>query len=767
MTGHLIVTDEDATRVITLRRPEKKNAITQDMYRAMSDAIDTAQNNPAIRCIIITGGSGVFTAGNDLEDFLHDGTSNTDTPRASNATKFLYSLAHNVKPIIAAVDGVAIGIGTTMLFHCDYVLASKTATFSTPFIHLGLVPEGASSLLMPRTMGHQRAFATAGDGAHGQRRRCAPRRLRQRRGGARPYRSRGPQGGARDLRAAGGSGRDLAQAAETAAGRSDPPDRPGEPSVRRTHALQGSGGRLQGVLCAQEVITPSPAPTIDVDMSQPLAPVLIVLLALSCPATPSAAETAAPVDVRILAINDFHGNLRPPPGGIRIADPDDKTKKIAVPAGGAEHMATLVQQLRRGHNNTIFVAAGDLIGASPFLSAMFHDEPTIESLSMMGLAISSVGNHEFDEGKDELLRMQNGGCHPTDGCQGPHPFPGAKFHYLAASTIEKATGKTVFPPYEIREFDGIPVAFIGLTLKGTPSIVSPVGVAGLEFRDEADTVNALVPELKARGVEAIVVLIHEGGYPTGDYNECPGISGAIVDIVKKFDRAVDVVISGHTHQAYVCEIDGRLVTSGDKYGTIVTAIDLKLDRDDPRRRQRQGRQCHRPHRRLCQGSANRPRCLNPTTNLPPRSPTARRARSPRRCRTAPNDAGESALGDIIADAQLAATSADANGGAVIAFTNPGGIRTDIAKKAGWRGDLRRPVRQPAVPEPAGHADADGNADQGRAGAAMARPEAAADSAGLEGVRLCLGRRQALWRPRDRRPDVAERPADRSRDAATA
>ena len=160
MTGHLIVSDEDATRVITLRRPEKKNAFTQDMYRGMSDAIDKAQNNPDIRCIIITGGSGVFTAGNDLEDFLKDSTSNTDAPRgASNAIKFLYSLAHNVKPIIAAVDGVAIGIGTTMLFHCDYVLASTTATFSTPFIHLGLVPEGASSLLMPRTMGHQRAFA--------------------------------------------------------------------------------------------------------------------------------------------------------------------------------------------------------------------------------------------------------------------------------------------------------------------------------------------------------------------------------------------------------------------------------------------------------------------------------------------------------------------------------------------------------------------------------------------------------------------------------
>jgi enoyl-CoA hydratase/carnithine racemase len=159
MTGHLIVTDEADTRVITLRRPEKKNAITHEMYRAMSDAIDEAQNNPKIRCIIITGDSGVFTAGNDVEDFLKEGTAEIDVLRASNAVKFLYSLAHNVKPIIAAVDGVAIGIGTTMMFHCDYVLASKTATFSTPFIGLGLVPEGASSLLMPRTMGHQRAFA--------------------------------------------------------------------------------------------------------------------------------------------------------------------------------------------------------------------------------------------------------------------------------------------------------------------------------------------------------------------------------------------------------------------------------------------------------------------------------------------------------------------------------------------------------------------------------------------------------------------------------
>ena len=398
--------------------------------------------------------------------------------------------------------------------------------------------------------------------------------------------------------------------------------------------------------------------------------------ALICLASNAAAET---VDLRILAINDFHGYLQPSPGGIRIADPDDKTKKITVPAGGAEHMATLLSQLRTGKTNTIFVAAGDLIGASPFLSAMFHDEPTIESLSMMGLEVASVGNHEFDEGKDELLRMQNGGCHPVDGCQGPHRFAGAKFRYLAASTIEKSTGKAIFPPYAIKPFDGIPAAFIGLTLKGTPNLVSPPGVAGLEFRDEAETVNALVPELKARGVEAIVVLIHEGGFPTGDYNECPGISGPIVEIVKKFDKAVDVVVSGHTHQAYVCEIDGRLVTSGDKYGTIVTAIDLKLDpatRDVISARAdnvivRTGVYAKDPEQTALLEAYDK--VAGPIANRVAGSVTASLPR-------VPNDAGESVLGDLIADAQLDATRADDNGGAAIAFTNPGGIRSDIVKK---------------------------------------------------------------------------------------
>jgi 5'-nucleotidase len=395
-------------------------------------------------------------------------------------------------------------------------------------------------------------------------------------------------------------------------------------------------------------------------------------------ASNAAAETA-PVALRILAINDFHGNLRPPPGGIRITDPDDPTKKIAVPAGGAEHMATLVRQLRAGTSNTIFVAAGDLIGASPLLSAMFHDEPTIESLSMMGLEIASVGNHEFDEGRDELKRMQNGGCHPIDGCQGPHPFAGAKFHYLAASTVERSTGKTIFPPYEIRQFDGVPVAFIGLTLKATAGLVAPPGVAALEFRGEAETVNALVPELKARGVEAIVVLIHEGGFPTGDYNECPGISGPIVDIVKKFDKAVDVVVSGHTHQAYTCRIDGRLVTSGDKYGTIVTTIDLALDpatRDVLSARAdnvivRSGVYAKDPEQTALLEAYDK--VAGPIANRAAGSITVSLSR-------VPNDAGESVLGDLIADAQLQATRTEDNGGAAIAFTNPGGIRNDIFRR---------------------------------------------------------------------------------------
>lgn len=406
----------------------------------------------------------------------------------------------------------------------------------------------------------------------------------------------------------------------------------------------------------------------------------LLLFASSRAQTP---PVAAPVEVSVFAINDFHGNLMPPTGGIPIPDPANPGKTIATAAGGAEQLATMVKQLRARHRNSIFVAAGDDIGASPLLSGMFHDEPTVESLSLMGLEVSAVGNHEFDKGPAELRRMQDGGCNPVDGCQGPHPFTGAKFRYLAAGTIDTATGKTIFPPYYIKRFDGIPVALIGLTLKGTPDIVSPAGVAGLQFRDEAETVNALVPELRAQGIEAIILLIHEGGAqsdPT-NYDGCTGMSGRITEIVPKLDKAVDVVISGHTHQAYNCVIDGRLVTSAYRFGMMLSEIDLKLDpktrdvvsaraanlivRDDAYARDPEQTQLLAGYQAKASAVANRiaGNLAQPLSNQP-------------------NLAGESQLGDVIADSELAAANASGQGGAVIAFMNSGGIRTSLNPRAG-------------------------------------------------------------------------------------
>ena len=398
-----------------------------------------------------------------------------------------------------------------------------------------------------------------------------------------------------------------------------------------------------------------------------IAAALAVSLLAGCATRPS-----GPVSVKVLAINDFHGNLKPASGGIRIKDPADPTKTVTVPAGGAEHLATAVQQMRASNPNHIFVAAGDLVGATPLLSALFKDEPTIESLSLMGLEASAVGNHEFDKGATELVRLQNGGC-SADGCKGPQPFKGAQFKYLAASTVVNQTGQTLLPAYHVKSFQGIPVAFIGLTLKDTPTIVVPAGVAGLTFRDEAQTVNALVPELRAKGIEAIVVLIHEGGVPTGDYNDCPGISGPIVDIVKKLDKAVDLVISGHTHRAYNCRIDGMLVTSGDKYGTIITQVDLVLD---PKTGDVTSAKADNTVVRTA-SFAKDPRQTELIAAYEKLArPLAQRVvgRIGAALTQATNPAGQSPLGQAIADAQLAATR---DAGAQIALMNPGGIRAPL------------------------------------------------------------------------------------------
>jgi 5'-nucleotidase len=284
-------------------------------------------------------------------------------------------------------------------------------------------------------------------------------------------------------------------------------------------------------------------------------------------ASDRAEERAQTTEVQLLAINDFHGNLEPPflrPTGDFI--------------GGVEYLDTHLAELESTNPNTLIVSAGDLIGASPLLSGLFHDEPTIEAANLFGLDFNAVGNHEFDEGVDELLRMQDGGCHPVDGCQDGTPFAGADFQFLAANVAYKDGSGTIFPPYSIVKFNGIKMALVGMTLEGTPSIVSPGGIQNVDFFDEADTVNALVPELRRQNVETIVVLVHEGGFPSAFDNTCPGISGPIVDIVERTSDEVDLFITGHTHQSYNCVIDGRPVTSAYQYGGMISDIDMSISR---------------------------------------------------------------------------------------------------------------------------------------------------------------------------------------------
>jgi 5'-nucleotidase len=396
---------------------------------------------------------------------------------------------------------------------------------------------------------------------------------------------------------------------------------------------------------------------------------LLLLLLL-----PSAAA-ARDVDVQLLGLNDFHGHLESTTPGTIAPDPASPR----VPAGGAEYLATHVRAKAAENRNTLVVSAGDLIGASPLLSALFHDEPTIEAMNRIGLDLNSVGNHEFDEGAAELLRMQRGGCHPVDGCLDGTGFGGARFRFLAANVVRADSGKTLFPPYAVRKFGGIKVGFIGMTLEGTPDIVSPSGVAGLDFLDEAETANRYARELRRKhGVRAIVVLLHEGGVQsaTGGINTCDGISGPIVDIVERTTKAVDLFMTGHTHAAYNCVIDGRPVTSASSFGRLLTDIDLKLDRHS---------------KDVVEVAANNvivtqnvfkaddiTQLIDRYTAIaaPLRDRVIGRA-SADITRT-PDDSGENAAGNLIADAQLAATSAAGTGAAVAAFMNPGGVRSDIA-----------------------------------------------------------------------------------------
>lgn len=405
-----------------------------------------------------------------------------------------------------------------------------------------------------------------------------------------------------------------------------------------------------------------------------VAAALLPLLAACAGPVP---ELSGAVEVKLLAFNDFHGYLTAPLSGVPQPAPDPAGARTLIPAGGVEHFATLVTTLRAKNPRTALVSAGDLVGASPLISSFFDDEPTVQAMNRIGLDFNGVGNHEFDHGAAEVLRLQNGGCGAA-GCKSGTTFEGARFRFLAANVVSRETGKPFLPAYGIKTYGDIRIAFVGVTLRGTTNLVPAAGIAGLDFIDEADSVNRLVPELKAQGIETIVVLIHQGGAQRGgDYNSCEKFSGPVVEIARRLDPAVDVVVSGHTHQSYICQLHGKLVTSAGSYGRLLTEIDLSIDRQtrdvkaaravnhvvatglpkDPAMTEIVDR-----HAALVASLADRVvgRISEP---IPPLADAN----------------GESALGKLIADAQLEATAA---AGAVIAFMNPGGVRAPLPYKGG-------------------------------------------------------------------------------------
>ena len=395
-------------------------------------------------------------------------------------------------------------------------------------------------------------------------------------------------------------------------------------------------------------------------------------------ATAQQSGVGTTLKVKLIGFNDFHGNIKSGEGS--SSNP------------GVARFATKIKELKAANSLHAVVSAGDMIGASPLTSALFKDEPTIEAMNRIGIDFNAVGNHEFDEGRAELFRMQNGGNHPIDVFSGQGlpadlnvagQFRGAAFKFLAANVFDINSQTTLFPGVGVKSFLGNKMAFVGMTLENTPTIVSPSGVAGLQFRDEADTVNALIPQIRAQGIESVVVLIHEGGFPTLTAGNCTGISGAIVDIVNRLDPAVDLVISGHTHQAYSCLINNAAgvpvrVTSAGQYARVLSDIDVTINT-------RSKDVVAINHSNINVGTSTStvvqdPSLLEVVNHYASLSavPAARvvGAITATISRTA-NTTGETALGDVIADAQLAATSSPTTGAALVAFMNPGGIRADL------------------------------------------------------------------------------------------
>jgi 2',3'-cyclic-nucleotide 2'-phosphodiesterase (5'-nucleotidase family) len=406
------------------------------------------------------------------------------------------------------------------------------------------------------------------------------------------------------------------------------------------------------------------------------------------------------VDVQLLAINDFHGNLEPPAGSggqVKVGVNPDGTDRT-VEAGGVEYLATHLDRLRAQHRNSLTVAAGDLVGASPLLSAAFHDEPTIEALNLVGLDVSAVGNHEFDEGYRELLRLQHGGCiddgagrDNQDSCP-DGTFDGADFTYLSANVTYTKTGQTVLPAVSVQEVDGVRVGFIGMTLEGTPAIVTRAGIQGLTFSDEVATANRYAWMLRRQGVESIVVLVHEGGVPpTGSAYDFPcstsdgtALAGPIVPIAQNLTPEVDLIVSGHTHQSYVCDIPdrlgrGRMVTSGSSFGRLVTDIRLQIDR--PTKEVVRTRVAA-DNRIVTRDVPKDDRLTELMTKYgtylgPLAAKVIGYVSEPITRSTDPDGSGDSALGNLVADAQKADPSIAGAGPVDVAFMNPGGIRNDL------------------------------------------------------------------------------------------
>jgi 5'-nucleotidase len=405
------------------------------------------------------------------------------------------------------------------------------------------------------------------------------------------------------------------------------------------------------------------------------------------------------VDVQLLAINDFHGGLDPAAGGTGQVGNQD--------AGGIEYLAAHLARLKATNPNTVVVSAGDNIGATPLLSSLFHDEPSIEALNLAGLQVSALGNHDLDEGWWELYRIQKGGCHPVDGCQDGTPFAGASFSYLAANVmldparadparlalagVQGTAPRPLLPAYTVRDVGAVRVGFIGLILQDAPRVIVAGAVRGLVFQPVPQAANDAARALREQGVRTIVVLIHEGGQQ-GESNPAAGVSGSFdingcdrmspefVNLVDNMSDDIDVVVSGHTHAFYNCTIDGKLVTSASSAGRMITDIDLRVRQSDGSVVSKTARNLvvtrdvpkdaaeaellagYRPH-----GDKVGNRVVGSIAASLTRNENA---------------AGESALGDLVADAFLEAAKNMPGANPDVALWNPGGIRADLMAQPG-------------------------------------------------------------------------------------